>query len=165
MHNFKLTSDVVTVDRVSNAEIKPTDIVVGWADVAPDQLPTLTIHQRWSAKQGRWMETTSYGVAEIPVGNGFDGRGFHLVKLADHDGEQVLTDESYDLFVSRNGQDDICDCKGHTYSHHCKHVDAMRFIIERGILDLATDAPADEPTIDEDPFEGVLLTGAVEIPF
>lgn len=181
-HTFRLLSDVVTVDRVTGGEVLPTDIVVGWTDVSPDTLPTLTVHQRWSAKQHRWMESTSYAVAEIPVGNGFDGRGFTLVKLATtEDGDEVPTDEHYGVFVARNGQDDLCDCKGHTYSRCCKHVDAMRHLIERGVVGSERHQPSDDERdqeaqravdqaewhdavrsagepVEEDPFLGIQLS-------
>jgi hypothetical protein len=131
-HTFKLLSEVISVDRVTAGEILPTDIVVGWADVAHDELPTMTIHQRWKQREGRWGETTSYAVSEIPVGNGFDGRAFTLRKLEAE--ANAPTCETYDVFVARNGLDNICDCPGHTYKGYCKHVDALRGLIERGTL-------------------------------
>ena len=160
-HTFRLLSDVISVDRIHDGEFLPTDIVVGWADVAPGVLPTLTIHQRWSEKQGRWLETTSYFVAEIAVGNGFDGRGFRLVKQElDADGEPIvpLEPEIYDTFVCRHNANNICDCKGFGRHGHCKHNDAMRFVITRGLMDVAADTLPDVPLpMEGDPFAGIEL--------
>lgn len=158
MHTFKIVSDVVTVDRVQNAEVKPTDIVVGWADVSLDELPTLTIHQRWLKRLARWGESSSYYVNEIPVGNGFDGRAFRLAKQESDAGD------TYDCFVARNGQDNICDCPAHSYKGYCKHISALQHLIAKGVLVHPQDRPAiadaDLPAMPddmEDPFAGVSL--------
>src|SRR5687767_3263403 len=76
-------------------------------------------------KKGRVEEI--YVVRELPVGNGFDGRGFTLVK--------DRTGDEYSTFISRNGQDDHCDCTGHLQHGVCKHTDALRHLIETGGLE------------------------------
>lgn len=60
-----------------------------------------------------------YTVNEFPTG--WDGRAFQLVKDADG--------RVYDVFVSRNGQDDRCDCTGNLQHGRCKHLDSLRALI------------------------------------
>lgn len=79
-----------------------------------------------------------YTLAELPCG--FDGRAFTLTR--DTDGQV------YNVFIARNGQDSTCDCAGFTFTSddptggRCKHVDAIRHLIETGRLD---HAEADRP--------------------
>src|SRR5215510_3340267 len=39
---------------------------------------------------------------------------------------------NYDVVVEGNGG--RCECKGFLRHHHCKHVDALRVLLERGAL-------------------------------
>src|SRR5262245_44844946 len=57
-----------------------------------------------------------YDVAEFPTG--WEGRAFHLTK--------DRTGEEYDVFVARNGQDNLCSCIGFESRGVCKHHDALR---------------------------------------
>lgn len=74
----------------------------------------------------------SYGLAEVPCGGAFDGRGFVVEKFGSADGP-------YHVFLSRSGQDDTCDCPGGTYRGRCKHMHGLRKLLELGKLD---DTPA-----------------------
>jgi hypothetical protein len=76
-----------------------------------------------------------YDVAEFPTG--WDGRAFQLVKDSDR--------SVYDVFVSRNGQDDRCDCTGHLQHGRCKHVDSLQALIEAGLLVHPCDEAPAEP--------------------
>ena len=69
-----------------------------------------------------------YVVDEFSVG--WDGRGFRLTK--DNGGPEH---EGYDVFICRWGQNDLCDCLGFSQHSRCKHVDALRHLIESGQLD------------------------------
>lgn len=66
-----------------------------------------------------------YTVRELPVGAGFDGRGFALLK--------DRTGEHHNTFLADTGQDS-CDCPGGTYTGRCKHLDALRHLIDSGRL-------------------------------
>jgi hypothetical protein len=70
---------------------------------------------------------TAYSVTEVPCGGAFDGRGFRCHKAG--------ADEPYDVFLSRNGADDTCDCKGFSRWCRCKHVAALRVLLSGGKLD------------------------------
>src|SRR5688572_28082541 len=74
-------------------------------------------------RKGRAEEL--YDVREFPCG--MDGRAFELVK--------DRTADVYCVFVSRNGQDDHCDCIGHLQHGVCKHTDSLRHLIETGKLE------------------------------
>jgi len=71
-----------------------------------------------------------YDVYEFPCG--MDGRAFELAK----DGAE----DSYFVFLARNGQDSTCDCAGFTYTSNdptggrCCHLDAIKALIDAGHL-------------------------------
>lgn len=67
-----------------------------------------------------------YEVREFPVGGAFDGRAFKV---------ETFGSESYNVFLSRSGQDDTCDCAGFTYHSHCKHQAGLKALLSRGKLD------------------------------
>jgi hypothetical protein len=78
-------------------------------------------------------ETNVYDVSEI--GSEIGGRGFRLAKL-DAEGEVyhvLIADE-----VST-----LCDCIGFEHTGHCKHVDALRAVIDAG--ELPPQDPEPEP--------------------
>ena len=57
----------------------------------------------------------------------WEGRAFRLVKLTEGTDDSA---ESYSVFCgSGEVAGDQCDCKGFTYKHTCKHVDACRSIL------------------------------------
>jgi SWIM zinc finger len=75
--------------------------------------------------------SATYEVTEFPTG--WDGRGFHLAKLA---GGTDAEGESYDVFCARNGQDRQCSCKGFAFGRgkNCKHIEALLALIANGWL-------------------------------
>lgn len=93
-----------------------------------------------------------YLVVEYPTR--WDGRAVRLAKVVGSPGSDA-TAESYDVFVSRNGQDHRCCCRGHQRWGACKHVDTLRALLENGWLDAemanpdadvsSDEAPADQP--------------------
>lgn len=84
---------------------------------------TLTIHTD--------RATTRYAVSEFP--SGWDGRAFTLVKLGAAPDEGGR-DGSYSCFVARNGQDQLCECRGFQSHGHCKHLDSVTAMIAAGWL-------------------------------
>src|SRR6185437_15305566 len=77
-----------------------------------------------------------YRVTEFPADG---GRGFRLAKI---EGGTDRTAESYDVFLDR-AHGETCDCKGFARHGHCKHVDAVQAVCDRGLLLPATKpAPA-----------------------
>lgn len=104
---------------------------------------------------------TQYTLSEFPVGGPvFDGRAFELV--GDPDGG------TYHLFCARNGQDSTCDCAGFTYTSddrtggRCKHLDAIRTLIEVGLLDGPRAASPAEPWPSP---EQLAAQAGVDLPF
>jgi hypothetical protein len=73
-------------------------------------------------KKGAKLE--EYDVAEFPTS--WDGRAFQLTKKR--------TGEQYNVFVANNPQDHNCDCTGHESHGHCKHIDALHDLWDRGWL-------------------------------
>jgi hypothetical protein len=124
----------ISVDRVHNAEIVQREIMVDLIDQQSATLPVLVIASNWKPRKLHWGSVQLYTLEEIPVGNGFDGRGFTLRK---DDGEH------YSCFIAANGQDSHCDCPGGTYAHRCKHVDAIRELIVAGRLDDPRNPPVE----------------------
>ena len=74
--------------------------------------------------------TVKYAVAEHPCD--LPGRGFVLAKMTDGTDPES---ESYSVFCGRSPfVGDNCCCKGWTYKHTCKHVDAVRALLANGWL-------------------------------
>jgi hypothetical protein len=94
-----------------------------------------------------------YTVNEFPTG--WDGRAFQLTK---DDGIGTV----YDVFVSRNGQDDRCDCTGNLQHGRCKHVDSLRALIEAGRLEDPRAAAPVEPFPSP---EQLAAEAGVDMPF
>jgi hypothetical protein len=70
-----------------------------------------------------------YLVVEYPIP--WAGRGFRLVKAEGEPGSDP-TESSYDVFVSRGGQDRLCQCKGFTRWGHCRHLAAAEALVSNG---------------------------------
>lgn len=65
-----------------------------------------------------------YFLAELPTQIG--GRAFRVVKF----GSDVGT--GYDVLIGARPADSTCDCKGHTYHGHCRHVEALATLTNLG---------------------------------
>ncbi|HEY3789208.1 MAG TPA: hypothetical protein VGL71_10150 [Urbifossiella sp.] len=67
------------------------------------------------------------------------GRGFRLTKL---EGGTDRSANEYNVFLADEAVADAgfgwdaCDCKGFERHGHCKHVDAARAIVDRGLIGL-----------------------------
>ena len=57
---------------------------------------------------------------------------FRLFKQTIEPGDEEAT---YDVLFTKDAAS--CDCRGHTAHHHCKHVDSLAALIQRGKLPLA----------------------------
>lgn len=65
----------------------------------------------------------------FPVGTGWDGKAFEMVKAdAGSDAEA----DTYHIFCHRGRQDNLCDCKGFSRHGRCKHVAAAFALIGNG---------------------------------
>jgi hypothetical protein len=126
----------VCIHTTSQAK-KPTETLVEF------DAPVLLI------RKGRAADL--YTVNEFPTG--WEGRAFQLVKDADG--------SVYDVFVSRNGQDDHCDCTGNLQHGACKHVDSLRALIEAGRL---SDVEAGRP-VEPFPSAEQVAHDAIVAPF
>lgn len=99
-----------------------------------------------------------YTVLEFPCG--FDGRAFTVTKDA--------TGEVYNVFVARNQQDSSCDCAGFTYTSNdptggrCRHLDAIRHLMESGRLEDPRHAAPAEPFPSP---EQLAAEAGVDLPF
>jgi hypothetical protein len=82
-----------------------------------------------------------YSVAEFHADG---GRGFHLTK---REGGSDRTTDAYDVFIPCEETADAgfahetCDCRGFQTAGHCKHIDAIRAITDRGLISLPTVTP------------------------
>lgn len=74
--------------------------------------------------------TTRYAVSEFVPG--WEGRGFLVVKLEGETGSDANA-ERYSCIVGKRGQT-VCQCKGHQATGKCKHVNAIKALIEAGKL-------------------------------
>jgi hypothetical protein len=127
-----MVSSLVPVARVRQGRPAAGEIRVTFRDDGGG-LPALYLFSDWSAGGGDYRTRDRYDLEEIPVG--MDGRGFLL-----HRDDQAVADdpdgvERYGVFIARNGQDHLCECRGHAAHGHCKHVDALRFLVEGGHLE------------------------------
>jgi hypothetical protein len=99
-----------------------------------------------------------YTLAEIPCG--FHGRAFMLTR--DTDGQV------YNVFVARNGQDSTCDCAGFSFTSNdptggrCKHLDAIRHLMDAGRLD---HCKADRPGEPRPSPAQLAAEAGVDLPF
>lgn len=71
---------------------------------------------------------TMYCVTEFPTG--FEGRGFNLGKI----GDDVRVEENYAVFCGRRPESDTCECLGFLSVGSCKHLKAIRTLVNAGQL-------------------------------
>jgi hypothetical protein len=75
--------------------------------------------------------STKYAIAELLTG--WDGHGFRFFKVEAESGTDK-TEDAYDVFCARNGQDTRCDCKGFERWGSCKHLWTVQVLIENDWL-------------------------------
>jgi len=83
-----------------------------------------------------------YAVCEFPTT--WAGRAFHFECFGGQSDRDSLT-EGYDVFFARNPRETRCDCKGFAFGKGkpCKHIEAVRAIIENGWMDLPDNPDAE----------------------
>jgi hypothetical protein len=146
---------VISVPRCRQGEKVQKQITAVVTDNGPSELPTLGI-----VTDGRKCDC--YGLEEINVGYGFDGRGFILWRSAESIAQSGPdADDAYQTFISCNGQDDHCSCTGNSRFGYCKHCDAIRGLIEDGKLEEVGSVVPVQPH----PSPEQLLQDAMERPF
>ncbi len=76
------------------------------------------------------------------------GRAFQIEKL------DPKKPESYSVFVGcdSNGPANYCDCIGFSKGGYCKHIDALGYLTQKGIIDELKPIECDEPEVDMDEF-------------
>lgn len=126
----------LTINRPHTQAKKPTNLVI---DYIPDGIGSgaMSIAVR--------NRPTVYKIRETKTD--FDGRAFLCEKVF---GGTDKESEAYSVFIaSENSKDhDICGCKGFERFGHCKHTDAIRELLIRGVIDQDedyTDQPEPEP--------------------
>ena len=148
-----MSTILLDAPRVRNGQPATTELVVRWQDDAPGLLPILVILSNYSVRKFKYRDRDVYHVEEVPCGGAFDGRGFILERTDEAiaaDGPDA--DQTYEVFVSRNGQDDTCSCKGFVAHSRCKHRDALRSLIEAGEIPDPRDRPAEADPVGVAPF-------------
>lgn len=156
------------VERVVKAEVVNVPIAVTYSDEYPGERPTVRIETD-KKPNGEYRYIDVYEVDEIPAPGELRGRYFRCKKVMHAKNEQWTMAEQlehYDVFIDANNQQDTCDCKAGVFAKYCKHMDAFRELIKLGELDATKEAESlvndqqpeyDEPTLVDDPFEGVVL--------
>lgn len=143
-----MATSVLTCERVRNGKPTTTEMTASYQDTGHG-LPHLYLFSDYSARLTDWRTRDTYRVEEIPTG--MDGRAFLLHRAAEAvaaDGPDA--DERYGVFVARNGQDGICECRGFQRFGRCKHHDALKGLIGAGHIDHPLAGPA--PAATEAPF-------------
>ena len=142
-----MSLSVLQCVRVRNGEEVKKDLAFVYRDNG-EALPLLTIFSNWSPRREVFREQDTYAVEEVP-GN-IDGRTFLLNRSAESIEADLKAgiddpDTRYGVFVSRNGQDDLCECRGHAAHARCKHVSVIRHLVESGHIDEpGADAPVEK---------------------
>ena len=95
-------------------------------------------------------QITDYDVSEFPTP--WDGRAFHL-----RGGDGT----SLDTFVCRQMRDDHCDCADFACGNRCRHVGALRYLMEAGEIE---DPREGMPNVAYTPAELAEMAGE-ELPF
>lgn len=137
---------VLTCSRIHKGQ--PSTVEVGYLYTDNGEgLPTLAIFGRWSKRREEFRDVATYTVEEIPTG--IDGRAFLLHRdPADIAKDGPDADSYYGVMIARNGQDHLCECRGHQAHAHCKHVDVIRRLVECGHIDHPEADPRPDVTVD-----------------
>ncbi len=127
------SASVIQTDRVEGGEPVQRAIVASLKDNGTP-LPILFLLSKWSERKRAWRTRDVYAVEEIPTG--IDGRAFRLHRHPDAIADEGPdADRCYGVLVHRNGQDHLCDCKGFARTGRCKHIEALRGLIDDGHLE------------------------------
>lgn len=135
---------------------QPASRQIGYYFSDPGEgLPELIILTDWKPTLELFSDIASYHVEEIL--SGMDGHAFLLhrspVAIQMDALEGIDADTYYGVFISRNGQDDTCECKGCQAQGLCKHIAVMRQLVEGGHLSGLAPDPDPDPRLDRDQVE------------
>lgn len=122
----------IPIRRVRNGRPVEGELFVAWC---PD-MGTLAVGEGWLERRQRFRTLAGYLVvgfeAQVP------GRAFRLCRSShdiDRDPERV---RHYSLLIGDTREQDACDCRGmaaaETRQMRCKHVEAIRWLIQEGHL-------------------------------
>lgn len=157
-----MSTTVLTCDRIRNGRQGNDWIGYDYRDTG-EGLAELAILTGLRPALELFREVSNFRVEEIPTGNGFDGRGFLLHRSAAAIAtEGSDADKYYGTFISRNGQDDHCSCRGCQAHGHCKHLTVLRQLVEGGHIDDPRHDPRPEPL---PPANEVATAWTLEAPF
>lgn len=114
---------------------------------AVDQAEVFTI------SKNLFVSLWNNGVMTLAKGRSIDDYKISPIHT-DWDGVAYRLDKSdnkshYNLFCARNGQDNLCDCNGFEAHGHCKHMDAMLELLNRGLLEDLGRPKSDWPTPEQ----------------
>jgi hypothetical protein len=117
---------VVSAPCVRNGERCETELSVSLNEVG-DGLPLLVIMSDWSAKLQDWRRRTVVRLEEIPTPL---GRGFILHRSETDMAKDGPDAEPYYSVLIANPQDETCSCRGYQSHGHCRHMSAIRGLID-----------------------------------
>jgi|GEM_PF-5504522 len=134
------TCEKVAFPCVKDGQPAAREMTFVWQAGDQDLMPRLFIFSEWSTRKSGWRQQDKYSLEESPTG--MKGRAFMLYRSAEAVAKDLEGDHYCSVFIARNRQDHICECKGYTPRGYCKHVAAVRWAIECGHLD---EQPASAP--------------------
>jgi hypothetical protein len=115
---------LVQIERVKGGENIDAELEVSYdADGG-----TLVVRSDWSSRLGRWRRERVYRLTAVPSSV---GRSFVLSRSpapAGQDGEYMVTTDA-------TGRYAFCSCPGWQGCGYCRHYDALRGLIEAGLID------------------------------
>lgn len=127
----------MTVQRIAKGQDSAEPMSVLWGDHYPNALPMMSIAYHWSERKQEFSTIDVYTVEEFPCAGEFRGRGFRCVKVgryAKGKHEAVTGAEPTDTYIDDDAQRHLCDCRGFGHHNRCKHVDALRWLVESGTI-------------------------------
>jgi hypothetical protein len=121
----------------------------------PDRLDELAILSDWRPKLESFASVDSYVVEEVIPGVGYEGRAFLLHRsetavAADRAAGAEPIDERYGVFIARNDQDHVCECRECQAHGACKHIVVVRQLVQGGHIDDPRQHPNPDPFPSED---------------
>lgn len=126
-----MSASVITCERIRKGQPAAKELHVSYQDDGRS-LPSLYLYSDWSNKKGDFRTRDRYDVEEIPSGM---GRAFLLHRTPAAVAADPDHVERYGVLVAMNPQDHLCECRGFAAHGYCKHISAVRELIDAGHLD------------------------------
>jgi len=148
---FEMNSSLRLALRICNGQPCTRDIFVTCQDTGAG-LPVLHVFADWSPRNCDWLTRDRFEVEEIP--SSLDGRAFLLHRSDEAKAKDMAAGREpegrYAVLIARNGQDHVCECRGFAAHGRCKHLTALRGLLEAGHIDNPADAgPVEFPTPEQ----------------